>query len=307
MVKNVGLMLKPLGKILGRSGLILKSYSPEILTVGGIAGMIVGTIMACKATLKVDEVLKESEEKKQKIEDVHTGALAVKASYTDDDYHKDLKIIKTQTVWSLIKIYGPSVAVMTLSTASVLVGHGILRSRNLAITAAYNTVSEAFSKYRQNVIEREGLEADRKYFLNEKNEEIIHEETNPETGEKTITKKIVKTGEPSQYARFFDESSDRWSNTPEYNLMILKNEQNYANDMLKMRGHVFLNEVYDRLGIPRSQAGAVVGWVMSKEGNNYIDFGIYDILNRNNRDFVNGKEAAILLDFNVDGVIYDKI
>ena len=60
------------------------------------------------------------------------------------------------------------------------------------------------------------------------------------------------------------------------------------------------------LGIPRSQAGAVVGWVLG-EGDDYIDFGMFDGNNMATRDFVNGYERSILLDFNVDGVIYDLI
>ena len=51
---------------------------------------------------------------------------------------------------------------------------------------------------------------------------------------------------------------------------------------------------------------AVVGWVLGN-GDNCIDFGIWDSANEKARDFVNGREGAILLDFNVDGVIYDLI
>jgi hypothetical protein len=63
------------------------------------------------------------------------------------------------------------------------------------------------------------------------------------------------------------------------------------------------------LGIDRSKAGSVVGWVITKEGtgDNFIDFGVFDGDNPRARDFVNGREGSILLDFNVDGVIYDKI
>ena len=88
--------------------------------------------------------------------------------------------------------------------------------------------------------------------------------------------------------------------------MFLKQQQSYANDLLKSRGHLFLNEVYDLLGIQRTKAGNIVGWIYDEKnpvGDNFVDFGIYDINRPKNRDFVNGYERTIILDFNVDGDI----
>lgn len=107
----------------------------------------------------------------------------------------------------------------------------------------------------------------------------------------------------SQYARFFDSGCAAWNEDPEYNLLFLKQQQNYANDLLKAKGHLFLNEVYDMLTIPRSKAGQVVGWVYNDEnpiGDNRVDFGIYA---EHNTSAINGFERSILLDFNVDGDI----
>jgi hypothetical protein len=87
--------------------------------------------------------------------------------------------------------------------------------------------------------------------------------------------------------------------------MFIRSQQNYANDLLNARGHVFLNEVYDMLGIERTSAGAVVGWVRGN-GDNEIDFGVLNDLHSGQR-FINGDERSVLLDFNVDGVVYDLI
>ena len=97
----------------------------------------------------------------------------------------------------------------------------------------------------------------------------------------------------SKYARIFDESNVNWSKDQKANLIFLKYQQTYATDLLKKKGTVFLNEVYEMLGIPRSKEGCVVGWHYDEKnpiGNNYIDFGINDIVTSN-----------IILDFNVDG------
>ena len=45
------------GRLVGKVGLQLKKHSPEICMVAGIAGGIVSTVLACKATTKVDEIL----------------------------------------------------------------------------------------------------------------------------------------------------------------------------------------------------------------------------------------------------------
>ena len=111
----------------------------------------------------------------------------------------------------------------------------------------------------------------------------------------------------SDYARFFDESSALWTKDSNHNLVFLRVQQTYVNDLLRRRGYVFLNEVYDMLGIPRTKAGQVVGWLYdegSTMSDNYIDFGIYS---DRNKDFVNGLKNTALLDFNVDGCIIDKL
>jgi hypothetical protein len=169
--------------------------------------------------------------------------------------------------------------------------------------AAYGALEKGFSEYRARVVDKYGEEQDRDFRYGTEQVTVV----DSETGKKT---KVTRVGpdEPSIYARFFDPVSPSWNKEPEYNMVFLKCQQNYANDLLRSRGHVFLNEVYDMCGIPRSKAGAVVGWLLSENGetDNFINFGIFDGREQVVRDFVNGREGAILLDFNVDGVIFDK-
>lgn len=108
----------------------------------------------------------------------------------------------------------------------------------------------------------------------------------------------------SIYGRWFDEGSLNWQKNTEMNHIFLECQQRYANNKLQAKGHMFLNEVYDALGLERSQAGAVVGWVINGDGDGYIDFGMYE---PGSNLFINNIEPRILLDFNVDGVVYDKI
>lgn len=299
-------------RALNRAALKIRKHSPEILVASGIVGVVTSTVMACKATTKIDEVLTESKEHvemtKKYVEDN-----GFTEKYTENDYKKDLTIMYTQRGMKLVKLYAPAVILGTVSITAILAGHNILRKRNVALAAAYATVDKGFKEYRGRVIERFGEELDRELKYNIKAKDVEEVKVNEETGKEEISKKTVNVADPnaySDYARFFDDGCTGWTKDPEYNLMFLKDQQRYANDRLQSKGSLFLNEVYDMLGIPRTKAGACVGWIYDEKnpvGDNFVDFGIYDMYNERKRDFVNGYERTILLDFNVDGNILDLI
>lgn len=300
-------------RLLGNASLQIRKHSPEILMVAGVVGTVASTVLACKATLKVNEVL---EEKKNTIDAIHTCLENETIEYTEEDSKKDLTILYAQTGIKLVKLYAPAVILGALSITSIVAGHRILKKRNLALAAAYAVVDKGFKDYRKRVVERFGEELDKELRYNLKAKEI-EEVVKDKDGNEKVEKKVVNIVDSenplngvSEYAKFFDEVSTNWSKDPEYNLMFLRRQQDWANEKLKATGYLFLNEVYDMLGIPRTQAGQVVGWIYDTKnpnGDNYVDFGIYDVHSEAKRGFVNGVERSILLDFNVDGVIYDKI
>ena len=284
-------------------GFKVKQRSPEILVIGGAIGVVASAVMACKATLKVNEVLDEA---KTQIDTVHEVANDPNMSekYTEEDKKKDLSIVYVQTGVKLVKLYGPSVVLGVASLACILTSHKILRKRNMALAAAYATVDRSFKEYRGRVVERFGEELDRELKYNIKAKQVEEKVIN-EDGTETVATKTVNAVDPTQYseyARFFDDGCIGWEKNPEYNLMFVRQVQNWANERLKSRGYLFLNEVYEMFGFPMTEAGQVVGWVYDKEiGDGFVDFGVYDLYNEKARDFVNGRERVILLDFNVDG------
>jgi hypothetical protein len=301
-----------LSNLTGRTGLVLKARSPEILLVLGIAGTVTSAILACRATLRVEDVLENHRSKADKIngcwQKVQDGEISIK-DYSEQDRKKDLMVTYTQTAVDFIKLYGPAITLGLASIACIVGAHGIMRTRNVALMAAYKAVEEGFAAYRKRVVEEHGEEADYMYKNGLRSVEVAEMAYTDDNGIKhqAQTKQIL-VGDPngtSVYAKFYDESCKQWSPNAEYNLMFLKAQQTYFNNMLIAKGHVFLNEVYDALGIDRTQAGSQVGWVMNAGGDNHIDFGIFDGNNPRARAFVNGYERNILLDFNVDGVIYD--
>lgn len=291
-------------------GFQLKKHSPEILVVAGVVGTVVSAVMACKATTKVGELLECTKETIDSIHDCQANESLVE-EYTPEDAKKDLTIVYVQTGLKLAKLYAPAVALGALSLGSILASNNILRKRNVALAAAYATIDKSFKEYRNRVTERFGAEIDRELRHNIKAKKIETIIVGEDGKEKKVKETIQVADDPdfySDYARFFDDGCSGWEKNSEYNLMFLRAQQQFANDKLRATGHLFLNEVYDMIGIPRSKAGQAVGWVYNTKepnGDNYVDFGMYDVHKETVRNFVNGYERTILLDFNVDGNILD--
>lgn len=293
-------------------GFKLKKHSPEILAAVGVVGVVGSAVMACKATTKLSDIMEESKNNIEMIHD-YVEKNGFSEQYTEQDSKKDLTIIYAQTGVKLVKLYAPSVILGALSITSLLASNNILRKRNVALAAAYTTVDRTFKEYRGRVVERFGKELDHELRYNIKAKEVEKTVTN-EDGTQSVVKEHVNVvdnpNHNSDYARFYDDGCIGWTKDPETNFVFLKMQMAHATDLLKARGHLYLNEVYDMLGIPRSKAGNIVGWIYDETDptrDNFVDFGIFDAHRRTARDFVNGHERTILLDFNVDGNILEEM
>ena len=305
-MKNKTEIMKSVNGVASKAVMKLKKHSPEILVVAGIAGTVVSAVLACKATTKVAEILDETKGTLDTIhEGMETGAINGQ-EYTTEDGKKDTVVVYAQTGMKLAKLYGPAIILGTLSITSILVSNNILRKRNVALGAAYVAIDKSFKEYRGRVIERFGDQVDTelKYGIKAKKFEEI--EVDPETGKEKKVKKTVMVADPnlqSDYAVYFDSKSRNYETNPDYNRMFLKAQQAFANDKLQTRGHLFLNEVLDDLDLPRTPAGQIVGW--TKDGpDGYVNFRIVEV----ERETEDGRhEPALLLDFNVEGNIWEKM
>lgn len=281
---------------MGRQMLRVNRSSPTLLFGVGVAGMVGSTVLACRATLKLSDTLYET---KQDLA-VANSIEHRKYEMAGESKKKDITVIYVQSAFKVARLYAPAILAGSISVACLTKSHRILLQRNVALTAAYAALDKGFREYRSRVVEKYGEDQDREFRYSSEEVEVIDEKGKMHTE--------VRVGEdiPSVYARFFDNTSGCWDKSAQYNIAYLSSNQRYFNDILVTRGHVFLNEIYDRLGMDRTRAGSVVGWVVSDDGDNFIDFGVFDG-DGATRAFVNGREGAILLDFNVDGVIWDKI
>jgi hypothetical protein len=291
----------------------IAKHSPEILVGMGIVGVLTSTVLACRATLKAPAVLDVAKQKFADIEDA-TNQIGVDspAEYTDEDRKKDLVIASVQTAVDFAKLYGIPVVVMGASLFAICKGHGITLQRNEGLAAAATAMSVTYKAYRNRVADKLGAEKEADLYYGRETREIETESTDAKGKLKTKKEKVTEItlaspDEHSPYSRFFDDVSPQWQNSPELNLTFLLCQQNYANDKLRINKVLFLNEVYDMLGLPRSSAGAVVGWAITPDGDNYVDFGIHTTRTPQGRLFVNGNEASILLDFNVDGLVWELV
>lgn len=305
-MKNKTEIMKSVNGVASKAVMKLKKHSPEILVVAGIAGTVVSAVLACKATTKVAEILDETKGTLDTIhEGMETGAINGQ-EYTTEDGKKDTVVVYAQTGMKLAKLYAPAIILGTLSITSILASNNILRKRNVALDAAYAAIDKSFKEYRGRVIERfsEQVDTELKYGIMAKKFEEI--EVDPENGKEKKVKKTVMVADPnlqSDYAVYFDSKSRNYETNPDYNRMFLKAQQAFANDKLQTRGHLFLNEVLDDLDLPRTPAGQIVGW--TKDGpDGYVNFRIVEV----ERETEDGRhEPALLLDFNVEGNIWEKM
>ncbi len=275
-----------------------KINSPNYMFVGGLVGVLAGTVLACRATLKLSDTLDEFQDDIENVKGMGDLRRDPSAPYDDGEYYRDLIYVYAKGSYKVARLYAPAAIVTGLSVVALTGAHVTLTNRNTALTGTLALVSKAYDEYRERVKEEVGLEKELDIYHSVENKVIISADGSRETVN------VVNPNSLSTYARFFDEASPYWEKSAELNKLFVQCQQNYANNRLQARGHLFLNEVYDMFGIEHSQAGCVVGWVIGPDGDNYVDFGMFDAYNR---DFVHGQERSILLDFNVDGVIYDKI
>ena len=307
-------VVSKVSRVTGKAGLKVSKYSPEIYMGIGIVSFAGSIVTACAATLHCDEVL---DFHKEQMEHIHEAQKIVKEhpeygkEYGPDLVRKDKAMAYLKTAVKFGKLYAPTIALATVSIGCFLASRNILQKRYLGVVAAYNGLAQAFEQYRRRVIEDYNEDLDR-HFMYGTTYTTSTESVLDENGNKVKTKyknehtdkKEAKLEDTT--ARWFDKTNPNWNANPNFSMMFLQAQERMANDVLHSRGHIFLNEVYDSLGIDHTPEGAVLGWVEG-EGDDYVSFGIYNARKDGTRKFVNGEENVILLEFNHAGVIYDKI
>ena len=285
---NLGIVTR----LAGRAGLVISKHAPTILTAAGTAGFIGTTILASKATLKVEETVAEETALLVKVHEAHNAG-----KLEDKDALHDKVILYTRMTTKLAKLYAPALILGAASIVSLATGHGIMLKRNASLAAAYAAVDQAFKTYKKKVESKFGKDAVIDALVSTAEEDLTKNELTMEA--------IAAIDGVSPYGVIFDETNNNWSADEDLSMLHLKCQQQYANDILQTRGHIFLNEVYKMLGFPHTPAGAVTGWVKGN-GDDFVDFNIFEGTFEG-EDEKGRTVTKWALDFNVDGVMYDKI
>ena len=297
-------MNKSVTYVVKRAALVLQKNSPEILLGAGIVGVVAAAIFAAKATLKLEDVM-EIHRMNKDVADMVLEEANKEELITKEEAIKQQAVVYVGTGLQLTKLYGPSIALGAASIAAILYSHGIMKNRQVALVAAYNLLSEGYNAYRKQVVEKFGdmADTDIREALVAKDQESFGEDS-----------EVKPTTSYSIYSRFFDDYNPMWRKDRQMNKAFLLSEQNHANDLLQIQGHVFLNQIYERLGFPHTSYGQLVGWVLKspkemdeEDRDGYIDFGITDMTHTATREFINETNPSVLLDFNVDGIVFDLI
>lgn len=297
---------KTLRKSFKKAQLTVRKHSPEILMVAGVIGTVAGAVMACKETLELEDVLDECKQEKMELEEQY----ATCEQYSEDALKKDQVKLTLKQAAKIVKLYAPSVIMEVTSIGVIFASNDIMRKRNASMAAAYATLNSMYKRYRQNVIESYGEEVDKDMRFGVKHEKVT--EIDEDGNKVKIDARIVDLDNTalaiSDYSRFFQSGCKGFdASSGRYNLLYLKGIQAMFNNKLIADGYVMLNDVYRELGFDTIPEGWSIGWVYDEEnpiGDNYIDFGLYEARNKNQRA-VNDWEPVILMDFNVDGNLYE--
>ena len=301
-------------RTIGKFNFAVRKNAPTILLITGGISVIAGIVQACIASTKVEKIVDETKENvektKKEVENLPENEQIVEVTKA-----------RTTGILKIAKLYLPGFICITGGFACIYGSHSIIAKRSATLAAAYAALEKGYSAYRKRVADKYGEEEEHNIRFGIHDEVVEHEDpNNGKLIKETVHGTSMQNDEMfSEYARFFDESSrefryisrrtvagiEREADT-EANIIFLLKVQDECNRILKRRGHLFLNEVYDMLDLKRSVAGQFVGWVYRKNnpnGDNQVDFGLRNANYAPTRRFVNQLESIVLLDFNVDGDI----
>ena len=280
-------------KILATVKFFGKKYAPELLLGTAAVAGTACIVTSCRATIKAKKSLEEHQERKLLIADkLQTEEI------TSEESKVEMRKEIVKVGLELAKEYAIPFSLYTATIGCVLGSYKIQKSRLQAISATLSAMSAAYTSLvtRLKNGAEHGLTA----------EEVLKgkvafpetdEDGNP-TGEVNVMTLKHPNNNPFKFR--FDRYSTAWEHHHFSNECILKAEENWANTALELNGYLFLNDVLDRLGIPKTKAGQILGWRKDGDGDGFVDFGVVDCQTLVGVEY---DDNAFELNFNVDGDI----
>lgn len=285
----------------------ISKHAPTILSVTASAGVIATGYLAWKAGTRFEDVeCRDWDRRKECLRNADT--------IPDEDVPKIERKNRILFILDTVRTVAPAAIVGAATITMIYFSNSISKKRLAAMGAAYATLQTAFDGYKRTMVEALGKESVDKILkpklpnVGKSAEEILSSDNKSDAA--NVSDAVVNSLKAlSPYARIIaEESSTCWDPNEDYTYQNLAAVQLWANRRLERKGHLFLNEVFDQLGLSRTREGAVVGWLKNGEGDNYVSFGDFDAsIYRVPSDDYTRVDSNFIVDFNVDGVIWDKI
>ena len=288
---------------------------------GVLAGA--GTVSACIATLKVEDILDEHKDAVEDVKDKYITleqtsdeGLVITETISDSKaYRKDLTKVYFHTAGKMCRLYAPTALIFgfyAISLGSTYKDIKDLKKRNTELITALIGRDAILARYRDDMRNRLGEEAEQRFYNNIHTEDIETVEKAEDGKEKKHKVKgaEVINGELSGDAFIFDESCDAYvGHDINHNLYIAGLLKNQCSDNLFCNGSLLMFEILDAFGIDRDEVpGAFVRGCLSERKGGKSDTVDMDI--RKVWVFDESKEEyveKILVDPKLDGVIVDRI
>lgn len=285
----------------------VSKHAPTILSVTASAGVIATGYLAWKAGTRFEDVEgRDWDRRKECLRNADT--------IPDEDVPKIERKNRILFILDTVRTVAPAAIVGAATITMIYFSNSISKKRLAAMGAAYATLQTAFDGYKRTMVEALGKESVDKILkpklpnVGKSAEEILSSDNKSDAA--NVSDAVVNSLKAlSPYARIIaEESSTCWDPNEDYTSQNLAAVQLWSNRRLERKGHLFLNEVFDQLGLSRTREGAVVGWLKNGEGDNYVSFGDFDAsIYRVPSDDYTRVDSNFIVDFNVDGVIWDKI
>lgn len=295
-MKNIGVLFKQ--SAYAAKNFVVKNRS-GIMLIAGVTGFVGASVYSSLATLKVAGVLEDRKKYVTSIEELkHDPEMA--DVYSEVDGRNDTLKINAITGVRLLSLYAPAIALTTLSIISVAISHKMMKDELAALAMAYTALTERFQRYRLNVIDKYGKDADKDIYANSGNNSTI-------SGSELQKRVASEDVNVHRIDVLFDENNSIYCrNDSYYNYTFLLSHQEYLNHQLRLKKVIFLNDVYRELGLSPTFEGQFIGWHDSPENSNSIDFGIFNG-EKESEEFCSQRECNVWLHFNTDGYVADKL
>ena len=286
----------------------ISKHAPTILSVTASAGVIATGVLAWNAGTHFEDCEMRDWDRRKECQR-NADRIA------DEDVPKIERKNRILFILDVARTVAPAAIVGASTIAMIYFSNSISKKRLAAVGAAYTALQTAFDGYKKTMVDALGKETVEKIVapklpnIGKSAEEILSSDNKSDAAD-VADAVIASMKDLSPYARIIsEESSNCWDDNEDYTSENIQAIQLWANRRLERKGHLFLNEVFDQLGLSRTREGAVVGWIKNSEnGDGYVSFGDFDAsVYRVPSDDYSRVDSNFILDFNVDGMIWDKI